>query len=412
MLILNTIELLDYFYDNQKEILWQIHADPLLSKRSVDGLFIANASKELHEPTEIHQQLAKGIVYTFIANEPVLVSLALPKIWNAHEKALLQTEEINNIIKNPSKLFILEKLDGTMISRFVWRGKVYFTTRGVISGDSEYDSIYINKAIEIATNKYPKLLDAEIWPDNTLIMELIFPEGKIITNYSDLEELTLIAALHDNICYFTYYDLKFLAKSLELPLVKMIEVPGNTYLEKMDNALASIKGTDLEGFVMVLEQSSEVVYRMKFKGEDYIRTLKIMNRCSYKNVVEICIDNGIYLSSGDFRKIILRLGGDDLPIWVIDEYIKLHEQFNQYFNILSSHVCKALIAFVEINPTYEFSTIMTGLERKELANKIKDNPYKSLIFEYANGKNLGEVEKSLVLKTRGSLDKLKEIVNV
>ena len=104
---------------------------------------------------------------------------------------------------------------------------------------------------EIAAKKYPCLLDPSFFQEYSLIFELIFPEGRVVTNYGDEEDLYLTGCFHlGKMEYFNYSKLKSLSIYAELNLVKALEAKGNNYKEKMENALNSIKGTDKEGFII------------------------------------------------------------------------------------------------------------------------------------------------------------------
>lgn len=413
MLELRIDKLLKAVTANEHETLSLIHNDPLLSKREVDGLFIANASKELHGPTELHQQIAKGIVYTVNEDgEFEIVALPLLKIWNAHEMEQDQAVIINDLINNGSRVLFLEKLDGTMISRFVYKGKVYFSTRGVISGD-ELAEDYVQKAIDIATEKYPMLMDPAMWSINTLVMELIHPDCRVITNYGDRKDLVLTSvtsAFADKYC--AYWYVKNVAERIGMPVAPSYEVKGDTYKDQMQYLLDQIAGTDAEGFMMVIEDPmwNSVQYRVKLKGADYIRLLRLMNYCTYKHVVEMILADEKLLQDYNFRNMLMQQSGDDLPQYVIDEYMSLHRQYVHFFNTVH-HICYSV--FQHTNNLLSGKNIPLSREdKKDFAMFVKDMPAKSLMFKYADGKSLYDVTMEVVGKARGDLDYLNQFTGV
>jgi hypothetical protein len=406
MLNLRVDHILEFFKDNTYDTLRKIHEDELLSKREVDGLWIANASKELHSPTEWHQQLAKGIVYTA---DFKLVSLPLAKMWNAHEMEQDQAEEVNDLWADEDHtalLYILEKLDGTCLSRFVYNNKVYLSTRGVLLGD-EYDSDYVQQALAIANEKYPLLMDPRFMQNQTLIFELLFPEGRILTDYGDRRDLVLIACFDGYAFrYKTYQELIDISEYLHLTLVQRYVAMGNGPWEQMDNLLEQIKGTDAEGFMMTIEQNGQLVYRMKFKGADYIRMLRLMNYCTYKHVVEMILDDRNLLSRDAFMGMLKQNSGDDLPQYVIDEYMILHNKYNEFVDGVTQY-CVHMKKFFDTH--IENKTVPLSREDKKwFAHFVALLPDKGFYFKFADGKTVDELAESICKDARQDVDYLEK----
>lgn len=409
MLELRVDKLLKHVSNNEHEVLSLIHNDPLLSKREVDGLFIANASKELHGPTEPHQQIAKGIVYKINEDgEFETVALPLLKIWNAHEMEQDQAVIINDLINNGSRVLFLEKLDGTMISRFVYNGKVYFSTRGVISGD-ELAEDYVQKAIDIATEKYPMLMDPKMWSINTLVMELIHPDCRVITNYGDRKDLVLTAVtgcFHDS--YSAYWHVCQVAESIGMPVATSYEAKGENYRDQMQYLLDQIAGTDAEGFMMVIEDSmwNHVQYRVKLKGADYIRLLRLMNYCTYKHVVEMILADNSLLSEDNFRAMLAQNSGDDLPQYVMDEYMALHHKYAGFVDGVTKY-CEYMKKY--------FDQIIEGRavplnkeDKKWFAFFVQRLADKCFYFKFADGKTVEQVAQQICNDARHDFDYLEK----
>src|SRR5580698_5032524 len=124
--------LLEELRSRGAEILAAIDADPLLIRRQSGPLVLANAGAALFTPQEQHQLFAKGIVYR---REPYeVVSLPLVKIYNLGEKDVSAADLAGLSDEPGTRLHFLRKFDGTMIQRFQFEGRVYFTTRGMIEG--------------------------------------------------------------------------------------------------------------------------------------------------------------------------------------------------------------------------------------------------------------------------------------
>src|SRR5438128_8627447 len=115
--------------DNPEPILAAIDADPLLVRRTVGDLVLANPSKALYTPVEQHQLYAKGIVYR--RNPYRLVSLPLVKIYNAGEKDVGLADLASLAAEPGVRIRFLRKLDGSLVQVFRHGGRAWFTTRGM-----------------------------------------------------------------------------------------------------------------------------------------------------------------------------------------------------------------------------------------------------------------------------------------
>src|SRR5262245_3310154 len=127
--------LLSILRDDLQSALFSIDDDPMLIKRESLGLVLANASKALFTPREVHQLFAKGIVYR---RDPYrLVSLPLVKIFNLGEHAVT-IADIDALVSlgtsRAPRVHFLRKWDGTMVQRFEADGRVWFATRGMLEG--------------------------------------------------------------------------------------------------------------------------------------------------------------------------------------------------------------------------------------------------------------------------------------
>src|SRR5262249_36178673 len=137
--------------------------------------------------------------------------------------------------------------------------------------------------------KYPRLLDpAAGWDGRTLIFELIHPEARVITHYGEREDLVLIAAFdHTRFAYVRHTELLAFAADHGLTPVDVLTPRGSTLHEQLDDLLATLAGSDQEGFVVNLERSDGVIYRVKVKTPDYLRLLRLMTDCTYPNLVKV-----------------------------------------------------------------------------------------------------------------------------
>ncbi|MDY3563241.1 hypothetical protein R5W23_004741 [Gemmata sp. JC673] len=335
--------LLDDLRANAADILKAIDADPLLSKRQSGELVLANASGALFTPQTAHQLFAKGLVYRRDPFE--LVSLPLVKIYNLGEKNV-SAADLAGLAAGPgnARLHFLHKLDGTLIQRFQHRGRVYFTTRGMIEGGPCYGTQdedapartrnfdFLGTARRLASRKYPALVEPRPEFENlTLVFEFIHPETRVITNYGDREDLVLHACFDKVDCrYRTFAELKELAAAHALAHVEEFTPAGHTLGEQIESLLASIAGTDQEGTVITIEHDHRVVYRVKVKGPDYLRVLKLVVTCTYDRTVEMFDAHPEWTGWADLEAHLRSLGREQVPEEVLGFYREHYDTFAAY----------------------------------------------------------------------------------
>ncbi|MBP3953979.1 hypothetical protein J8F10_01515 [Gemmata sp. G18] len=335
--------LLEELRTNGADVLRAIDADPLLVKRQSGALVLANAGGALFTPQLPHQLFAKGIVYRRDPFE--LVSLPLVKIYNLGEKNV-SAADLTGIIAEPgnARLHFLHKLDGTLLQRFQHDGRVYFTTRGMIEGgpcygvqdedapDRAVGFDFLGTARRLAEAKYPALCEARPEFENTtLVFEFIHPETRVITNYGDREDLVLLACFdRTDHRYRTYAEVKELATAHALAHVDEFTPPGNNIGEQIENLLAIIAGTDQEGTVITIEHGHRVVYRVKVKGPDYLRVLKLVVTCTYDRTVEMIDAHPHWTGWADVEAHLRSLGREQVPEEVLGFYREHYDVFAEY----------------------------------------------------------------------------------
>jgi hypothetical protein len=324
--------LLDDLRHRAAEILAAIDADPLLIRRQAGPLVLANAGAMLFTPQEPHQLFAKGLVYR---REPfAVVSLPLVKIYNLGERSVSVADIAGLAAEADARLHFLHKLDGTLIQRFQFSGRVYFTTRGMIEGgphvgiqdedapDRVANFDFLGTARKIAELRYPALCEPHPELDGlTLVFEFLHPETRVITNYGDRQDLVLLACFDRNdFRYRTYREVRELAKWHHLAVVDEFTPPGHTLAEQIDALLASIAGTDQEGTVIAIEHGHRVVYRVKVKSPDYLRVLKLVVTCTYARTAEMLDAEPQFREWPKFEAHLRGLGREQVPEEVLGFY--------------------------------------------------------------------------------------------
>lgn len=422
----NLVNLLCSFKNDTHNYLKLIHEDPLITKRYLitknnKCLFIANASKALFTPTESHQQLAKGVVYTINNGTYELVSMPLTKIWNYSEHTDAQYNEISKYFNNSSYMFSLsDKEDGTLISRFVFDNQVYFATRGVIQGCEDVESEYIDEAIRVANEKYPLLLSPDFYSNLTLNFELIFPEGRVVRNYGDRRDLIFISVFDLDEYVYDNDLLSEITSNYKFNKALTIGFEcDSSFTNEVDSCLKQLKGTDHEGFILsvVHINDQQVIYRVKFKSEDYLRLSRALNYCSYKHVAELVFNDPELESWSAFLAYLYSIGADDMPKELLEEYKQHHDDYLKFKLDLYELVSYAYIDYMNICNKLGIDKYKENRDplddakiRKDFYMSITNKGKTSLIMKFFSGIDMGDMYNSLYQQSKGRKEFLEKFV--
>lgn len=342
--------LLQRFWDQTETILSLVDVDPQLSKREVEagplkGVRIANASAGLFTPSAEHQLFAKGLVYK--GSEPV--SIPYIKIYNYGERT--DTRELANLLAEDGEvtLHFTEKLDGTMVQTFstlnldLGEPQVVVTTRGMLtSGPTKAaDFDYIREATQVLQAQSPKALDPDRTAGLTLLWEFIHPGARIVTDYEDRKDLTLTGAVAYDAekggspYYLAREDLVQLAERLECPVVSVWELEGTTMKERLDSLATTLGKTDREGAVLTFEGRGangrvQVLHRVKAKGQEYLRLMRLIFFCSYTSTVEFLKAQPSLDTWDKFREYLKAQGKSRFPEEILGSYRLYFEAYQKY----------------------------------------------------------------------------------
>jgi hypothetical protein len=268
-------------------------------------------------------------------SEGKIIARPFKKFFNYEEH---KSEEIPN---EPYSVY--EKMDGSLGILFHYNGQWIMSTRGSFTSPQSI------KGTELLI----KYRLSELFKSHTYLFEIIYPENRIVVDYNGEEKLVLIGAIEtetgieDDISIYFHYG---------FDVVTMYEISNKTY--------DSIKGhipNDKEGYVIAFKNG----FRMKIKGDEYIRLHQILTETSSRDIWE-CLKNNKSLDE------ILDEVPDEFYSWVKDTVSDLQTQFDS----------------IKLEVENDFKEL---INKKEYAEKIKDNPNKSFLFKrldsYSNQMN-------------------------
>lgn len=265
--------------------------------------------------------MSRGLV--LCPGEKRIVAVAFPKFFNYSEISTVLPDEV---------FTITEKLDGSLIIIFFHDGEWNCITKGSFKSDQAvWATKWLHDNINILS----------LHKGMTYLAEVIYPENRIVVSY-DYSGLVLLSAYNDE-----GYEITREALELEAECTGFRVVDEKHY--ELDEMLELAKTMDLtsEGFVVRFENG----YRLKIKGDEYIRVHRLVSNCTPLAIWDIM------KHCGDLEVI-----RKDLP----EEF---HRDFDQIHGILRAKFNKTLEVIKEF---YEETK---GLTNKDLGLALQSGKY-------------------------------------
>lgn len=173
---------------------------------------------------------------------------------------------------------VTEKRDGSMGVLYRHQGDFRIATRG------SFTSPQAIRATQILNDYY----DLSDLPDElTLIFEIIYPGNRIVVDYGDLEELTLLAARNRYTGEYVphFPDLVRIAYDYGFPLPEVYNIVEISELLERTGTL----DVNNEGYVVLFSDGS----RWKFKGDQYLEMHKLISSLTPKRVLSAIEANSL-----------------------------------------------------------------------------------------------------------------------
>lgn len=310
----------------------------------------------------------RGLIYDWQTGE--IVALPLPKFFNSVQHGVDQDTSVPDNphlrIENWSKALpdepfeIFEKLDGSMILVFHYKGEWLTASKGSFTSDQ---AKWAKQMIDQRTYA--------LQPGITYIAELIHPDNRIVVDYKDRKDLVLLAARRNS--DGSELDLSTVANSWRGigSVVKSYMGPlSASFLKNMENFAAEgrdingkkISGTEEEGYVVRFLGGT----RAKVKLADYLAAHKLFTQTNERTVHE-------WLATGEDLSGILAIVPDEYAEWVK----AVARQLNQAHAEL---IGKAEESFEEI-----MAVLPSDHSRKDFALMASKYPWRSALFALHDG---------------------------
>jgi RNA ligase len=292
--------------------------------------------------------MCRGLI---LDKEGNVVAKAFDKFFNYEELTLSDIPE--------ESFEVFEKLDGSLGILFWYQGKWILASKGSFTSDQSI------KGRQILNNKY----NVEVLPKGyTTVVEIIYPENRIVCDYGEDEELVVLSMISN-------------ANGKELDYDSMLsinEVSGFPTIKKYDgisdyDTLKSQISGNREGYVIRFKNG----FRMKIKGEEYVRLHRILTGFSNVDIWE-------YLKDGKNIDELLDRVPDEFDLWVKNTVKDLNKKF---WEIQSSS------AGLVDNYRRRNSLAHIPFDKKEFAALVMTQPksLRPIMFSMYDGKKYDEI---------------------
>ena len=264
----------------------------------------------------------RGLV---LDNEGNVIAKPFPKFFNYEEH---KPEDIPN-----ENFEVYEKMDGSLGIVFHYNDEWHVATRGSFTSEQAI------KGKELLDTQYNV---SSLRKTRTYLFEIIYPENRIVVDYGKEERLVLLGVMN--------------RRGEEFPYEELVEegwdivMKYKTWGEDWETLKKEIS-KDNEGYVIRFSGGM----RMKIKGDEYVRLHRILTNFSTKDIWEL-------LRNNEQLEPFLDRVPDEFDAWVKEVVRDLQTEFDTIKN-------KIEIEFREL------------IDKKEFADKIADNPNRSLLFK-------------------------------
>lgn len=288
----------------------------------------------------------RGLIIDFNTGE--VVNLSLPKFFNYGENP-------NDVIPLDLPFKVQEKVDGSCLYLWFYNGIWNTCTRG------SFDSEQAQKAREWLKDKDLAGLDTR----RTYVFEIIYPENKIVVPYDE-----------QGLVFITSFDKRTGLEHDDFHLVGLFPFVRRTLSfnyswDSLAERCKTLPATS-EGFVVRFENG----FRIKFKGEEYIRLHRILSNLTEKNILKSLID-------GDDLSTLKASLPEEEARWLETTLYNLYLQENQIFDNLSD--------FVSANKSLtrkEFAILVNQQNQSTLAFKMLDHLINQKVTEQSVRKEI------------------------
>jgi len=330
--------------------LWKEVEAGRVSVSQTDDLFIFKYTQETHikDLWNDTNRVARGIVFR---SDGTVVARPFAKFFNLHERP--ETEP--NALPWDEGVEVYEKLDGSCGAGYVdSRGNWSLATPGSLISD---------QAVEGTRILHEGQYDLSALPlDCTPVFEIIYPENRIVVDYSGRRELVLLAIFEHNGVEWHPARVDRIATDCGFARPKRYEINLRDEIPFEDNH---------EGYVVRFGNG----FRVKVKSPAYLRVHRILNHMSPKGVIDLIRGKEYGVTVGQLPKELAK-EFDDVRAYVQGIFNEIltnaHGRLNLMLEELGQNVPRKNYAiWVSKNvPNAESGFVFALLDGKDIEDKI------------------------------------------
>jgi len=253
-----------YYYDISK--FEELVEQKYIRKSETDDLVLYTYTEQTtyEKYWNDYTRAARGLILDKHTGE--LVAKPFPKFFNLGEMPEVYLTNLPSL-----EYTVSEKVDGSLGIIYFYNNKWNVATKGSFASEQSIKAEEILKKYDLT----------KINTKTTLLVEIIYPENRVVVDYNNEEKLVLIGA-YNNVTGNEFIDLDVYSNLTGLPLRKTYSYTINEMI-KLQKTIPK----NQEGFVIRFSSG----LRIKIKGEEYLKIHKIISNLSPLSFWEV-MENG------------------------------------------------------------------------------------------------------------------------
>lgn len=291
----------------------------------------------------------RGLIYNIHTLE--VVSRPFRKFFNFGEpRGLVQVFPLDQPIR------VQEKMDGSLgiIYQEPTSGQFAIATRGSFTSEQAVH------ATEILRTKYADFVP---YAGFTYLVEIVYPENRIVVDYGGMDDLVLIDVINNET------GLSALGAMIDLgvPFPVAWEYSFDSITEINEHLAEEIGSGNEEGFVVYFKTTGD---RLKFKYEEYKRLHKLMTGVSEKSVWEALSGVNVDETYDSALEKLAGVAPDEFHEW-------MHETADRYLEQYRDIQKKTWDEFQQAMALFPYNSDNC---RKEFATRVRRSQNKDIMF--------------------------------
>ncbi len=246
---------------------WKQYGEVAVERDGDLLIFTYTAKAQYEGRWNFFERVSRGLIINCVTGE--VVARPFDKFFNWFEGGRKAAGHI---------VTVTEKMDGSLGILYRLKGEYRIATRGAFhSSQAEWATHFLDAHYHLSG------LSEEL----TLLFEIIYPENRIVLDYSGLEALVLLAARNRFTGQYRPFfpDIYELGQQYGFLLPKVYTFNNITQIIERTGMM----GREEEGYVVEFSEGE----RFKFKGDSYLELHKLIFGLSFKNTLQAVMNGTV-----------------------------------------------------------------------------------------------------------------------